>query len=110
MASDTNLEHLAVDTHGCTDFGMATARVVSFDLCPRLKNLRDRLRDRRLHVPRGIAVPDALRSVVDHDVSVRQLEERWDEFLRVCASIDGGWTSAVLSRGSTPARAGSSCT
>jgi len=87
-----NLERLAVDTRGYTDFGMAMARLLGFDLCPRLKNLRDR----RLHIPKGIAVPDSLKSVVDPDVSLRQLERGWDELLRVAASIDDGSTSAVL--------------
>jgi hypothetical protein len=30
---------LAVDTHGYTDFAMALARLLGFDLCPRLKDL-----------------------------------------------------------------------
>jgi len=43
-----NVERLAVDTHGYTDFGMAIGKLLGFDLCPRLSHLRDR----RLHVPR----------------------------------------------------------
>ena len=43
-----NVERLAVDTHGYTDFGMAMGKLLGFDLCPRLSHLRDR----RLHVPR----------------------------------------------------------
>jgi Tn3 transposase DDE domain len=30
------------------------------------------------------------------DVSLRQLDLGWDQLIRVTASIDGGWTSAVL--------------
>ena len=33
---------LAVDTHGYTDFAMLLARLLGFDLCPRLKALKER--------------------------------------------------------------------
>jgi hypothetical protein len=33
---------LAVDTHGYTDFAMTLARLLGFDLCPRLKELKQR--------------------------------------------------------------------
>ena len=45
--SITHLERLAVDTHGYTDFGMAIAKLLNLDLCPRLYSLRDR----HLHLP-----------------------------------------------------------
>ena len=48
------LEKLAVDTHGFTYFAMALAKLLGFDLCPRLADLGDR----KLFVPRGIEVPD----------------------------------------------------
>ena len=64
------VERLAVDTHGYTDFGMAISKLLGCDLCPRLSHLRDR----RLHVPRDIAVPAALHPVVDPDVSLSQVE------------------------------------
>ena len=87
-----NVERLAVDTHGYTDFGMAISMLLGFDLCPRLSHLRDR----RLHIPREVPVPQVLERVVDRDVSLRQLDLGWDQLIRVTASIDGGWTSAVL--------------
>jgi TnpA family transposase len=51
--SSGDLERLAVDTHGFTYFAMAIAKVLSFDLCPRLKGLRRQ----KLHVPAGTAIP-----------------------------------------------------
>jgi hypothetical protein len=68
-----NVERLAVDTHGYTDFGMAIGKLLGFDLCPRLSHLRDR----RLHVPREVSVPAVLASVVEPDVSLRQIEAGW---------------------------------
>jgi TnpA family transposase len=87
-----NVERLAVDTHGYTDVGMAISKLLGFDLCPRLSHLRDR----RLHIPREVFVPAILERVVERDVSLPQLETGWDQLIRVAASIEGGWTSAVL--------------
>jgi len=86
------VERLAVDTHGYTDVGMAIGKLLGLDLWPRLSHLRDR----RLHVPRGLSVPAVLAPVVEPDVSLPQVEAAWDQLIRVAASIEGGWTSAVL--------------
>ena len=85
-------ERLAVDTHGYSDFAMAVAKMLGFDLCPRLKNLRDR----RLHVPRDMNVPPELETITRADVSLKGIEAGWDELVRVVASIQTGWTSAPL--------------
>jgi TnpA family transposase len=86
------IERLAVDTHGYTDFGMAIGKLLGFDLCPRLSHLRDR----RLHVPREMSIPSVLAPVAESDISLTQVEAGWDQLVRVTASIEGGWTSAVL--------------
>jgi TnpA family transposase len=41
-------------------------------------------------------VPAALHPVVDPDVSLSQVEASWDHLIRVTASIEGSWLSAVL--------------
>jgi hypothetical protein len=46
-----HLEKVAVDTHGHSHFGMTLAKVVGFDLTPRLA----RLKTRKLHLPTGFA-------------------------------------------------------
>jgi TnpA family transposase len=51
--SITRLERLTVDNHGYTAFGMAIAKLLNLDLCPRLFSLRDR----HLHLPRRFEVP-----------------------------------------------------
>jgi TnpA family transposase len=88
----TNVERHAVDTQGYTDVGMAISRLPGFDLCRRLSHFWDR----RLHLPCELAVPTVLECVVERDVSWHQLDMGWDQLIRVTASIDGGWTSAVL--------------
>jgi hypothetical protein len=100
--SITRLERLAVDTHGYTDFGMAIAKLLNLDLCPRLYSLRDR----HLHLPRRFEVPAAIVGIVQHDVSLEPIREGWDDLLRLAATIDEGWRSAtdVLERFGSAAR------
>ena len=50
---------LAVDTHGYTDFAIMLARLLGFDLCPRLKELKQR----RLYVLRGTDIPEVIRPI-----------------------------------------------
>jgi len=71
---------------------MAVAKALGFDLCPRLRGLHQR----RLHIPRGIQVPDILKPVVVRDVSKIHINEGWDDFVRVVSSIEEGNVSSVL--------------
>jgi len=90
--ASTELRQLAVDTHGFTDFAMAVSKLLGFDLCPRLKNLKNR----RLHIPPSFEAPGNLRQVVKRDARIQDIEEGWADLVRVVASIDGGWTSGML--------------
>jgi TnpA family transposase len=82
---------LAVDTHGYTDFAMALARLLGFDLCPRLKNLKQR----RLYVPRGTKVPDNIKPICVATADTRAVEAQWDRLIHLTASVHSGHTSAV---------------
>lgn len=82
---------LAVDTHGYTNFAMAIAKLLGFDLCPRLRDFKDR----KLYVPRGTHVPKELEDVVAF-VSLDPVCAGWDGLVRVAASIQMGHTSAPL--------------
>jgi TnpA family transposase len=86
-----DIVRIAVDSHGFTDFGIALAKLLGFDLCPRLKNLRER----RLHLPTGHDIQGALHDVLQADVSLRAIRAGWDELLRLAASILRGEMSAV---------------
>lgn len=86
-----DVAQLAVDTHGYTDFGIAVAKGLKFDLCPVLQHMRDRY----LHVPRGHMVPDEILPVVVGDVDLDGIEAIYDEFVRVVASIKSGRCTAV---------------
>ena len=82
---------LAVDTHGYTDFAMALARLLGFDLCPRLKELKQR----HLFVPRGTKVPDEIKAVCEANVDVALIEKHWDSLVHLAASVMSGHASAV---------------
>jgi TnpA family transposase len=101
--SFTKLERLAVDTHGYSDFALGIAKLLGFDLCPRLSSLRNR----HLHVPRNIDVSDLIEPMVRRDVSLNALNQYWDDLLRTAATIEQGWRSAtdVLERFGSAARA-----
>lgn len=85
------LERLAIDTHGVTHFSMALAKLLGFDLCPRLA----RLTERKLYVFRDTKVPTVLEPIVSRTLSRRSIALGWDGLLRVAASTQGGWCSAV---------------
>jgi transposase-like protein len=59
------IERLAVDTHMFTHFTMAQAKLLGFDLCPRLADLADR----KLDEPRDFAVPAELEAIARPKVS-----------------------------------------
>lgn len=82
---------LAVDTHGYTDFAMALARLLGFDLCPRLKALKDR----HLFLPQGTRIPESLRPICRANVDLTKIEEQWDDIVHLTASVHGGNASAI---------------
>ena len=87
-----DVEFVAVDTHGYTYFAVAVAKILGFDLLPRLRNFKEQ----KLHLPKSIEPPISLRSVAANDVSMDAINDGWDELNRVAASIKSGTTSATL--------------
>ena len=84
------LSLLAVDTHGYTNVGMAVAKGLGFDLCPRLRDLSER----KLFLPRSLEAPEGLDQVLVRDVSLKAIRAGWDEYLRMVASVRSGRISA----------------
>jgi TnpA family transposase len=81
---------------------VALAKLVGFDLCPRLAQISDR----KLYLPRGLDVPASLRPIVREVVSTKAITRGWDPLLRIAASVKTGWCSAayVLDRLGNAAR------
>jgi hypothetical protein len=86
------LSLLAVDTHGYTNGAMAVAKLLGFDLCPRLRDLAER----KLYLPAGFAVPQNIERVTVKRLSRKAIRDGWDELLRVIASIRMGKIGADL--------------
>ncbi|RDK04975.1 hypothetical protein DN412_39625 [Cupriavidus lacunae] len=66
------LSLLAVDTHGYTNPAMAIAKLLGFDLCPRLRDLAER----NLYLPRIFSIPEGLEPATVRRVSLTAIE-RW---------------------------------
>lgn len=86
------LQLLAVDTHGYTNVAMAVAKLLGFDLCPRLRDLSER----KLYLPRKVETPEELERVLKKEVSLTAVTKGWDELLRLVASIRSGRVSASV--------------
>jgi TnpA family transposase len=85
------IDRVAVDTHGFTHFAMALAKLVGFDLCPRLAKLKKR----KLYLPRGLDVPEVLRPCAAETMSRRAIARGWEGLLRLAASVKHGWYPAT---------------
>ena len=91
--TEIDIDRLAVDTHGYTEFAMAIAKLLGFALCPRLA----RLAERRLYLPSNMKnVPESLQRVVIPNISLRQIRAEWDNLVRLTASIETGHTTATV--------------
>ena len=88
---ELEIAQLAVDTHGYTDFAMALAKLLGFDLCPRLKALKNR----HLFVPRGTEIPESLRPICHANIDVSKMAAQWDAIVHLVASVHSSHTSAV---------------
>ena len=85
------ISQLAVDTHGYTDFAMMLARLLGFDLCPRLKELKQR----HLFLPRGMVIPAEIAAVCEASINTDLIEKHWDTLVHLAASVMSGNASAV---------------
>lgn len=84
------IERLAGDTHSCTDVAMGLARLLGFNLCPRLAMLRER----KLYVAADQYVSKNLAPVAVK-IPQRTLQGQWEELLPYGYRHPGGlqsWT------------------
>ena len=81
---------------------MALSHGERFDLCPRLKALKDR----HLFLPRGSKVPEILKPICEASLDFSQVPRYWDPWVHLLASVHSGHTSAisVLARFGSAAR------
>jgi hypothetical protein len=78
--TEVEIDRLAVDTHGYTDFAMALAKLLGFALCPRFAQVAER----KLFIPSGMKeVDEVLDEVVQPVISLRLIKEEWDNLVRL---------------------------
>ena len=78
-------------THGYTDFAMALSRLLGYGLCPQLKELKQR----HLHLPRGMEVPAEIPSVCVANVAPSFFESHWGDLVHLTALVMSCHSSAV---------------
>ena len=84
------------DTGGATDHVFGLCALLGFRFAPRLRDIKDR----RLYVLPGQAVPAVLQPLTGGAVNAGHIEAHWDELLRMATSIRAGTVaaSAMLKR------------
>lgn len=85
-ADRVRLTLLAVDTCGYNNAALALAKLLGFDLCPRLRDLGER----KLSLPSEVTVPESLERVAVRRLSRKAIRAGWDDLLRLAASIRSG--------------------
>ena len=85
------ISRLAVDTHGHTDIAQGIAKLLGFDLCPRLHDMREQW----LHVPKGWPEMPRLEPILKRDIELDAIHAEYDDLARLAASIDEGYGSAT---------------
>lgn len=86
---DLEIAQLAEDTHGYTEFAIALAKLLGFDLCSRLKAPKDR----HLIVPRGTEIPQNFRPICHPDTDVSKIVAQRDAIVHLVACVHSGHKS-----------------
>src|SRR3546814_282694 len=81
---------------------MAIAKLLGFDLCPRLTDVGGR----KLHLPRGIPVPARLEPMTERITVGQTARAGWDDLLKLVTSLKAGYGSAstIIDRHGSAAR------
>jgi len=88
----TSIQRLAVDTHGHTHLGLCLCKLLGFDLCPRLYDMRHQW----LHVPRDWPEVPGLEPILRRDIDLDVIHAELPELLRIAASINDDYGSATF--------------
>ena len=90
--SGLSIDEHAVDTGGVSDHCFGLLPFFGYRFAPRMRDLRDR----RLHLPPGLAIAPLLAHWTDHKnpVDVEHVAAHWEELLRMATSIRSGTVTA----------------
>lgn len=90
--SQLNIREHATDTAGAVDHVFGLCHLLGFRFAPRIRDLNER----RLYALGDLTRFPTLRPLVAGPISVRAVEEHWDETLRLAASIKAGTVTASV--------------
>lgn len=90
--SDLQIEEHYTDTAGFTDHVFALMHLLGFWFAPRIRDLAEK----KLYLPDSKIKYPSLDPLVGSAVNIRQIQNHWDEILRLAASIKSGVVTASL--------------
>jgi len=90
--SQLRIEEHYTDTAGFTDHVFALFHPLGFEFAPRISDLADK----RIYIPGKVGDWPALSPLVGGSLNVRLMEQQFDEFMRLVASIEQGTVTASL--------------
>ncbi len=90
--SDLQIEEHYTDTAGFTDHVFALMHLLGFLFAPRIRDLAEK----KLYLPDSKVKYSSLDPLVGSAVNIRQIQNHWDEILRLAASIKSGVVTASL--------------
>lgn len=90
--TDLNIQEHYTDTAGYTDHVFAMCHLLGFRFAPRIRDLGDK----RLYSIEKTTEYPGLAPLLGGTVNVKQIEQHWDEILRLTSSIRQGTVTASL--------------
>lgn len=90
--TDLNIQEHYTDTAGYTDHVFAMCHLLGFRFAPRIRDLGDK---RLYSIEKATEYP-GLAPLLGGTVNVKQIEQHWDEILRLTSSIRQGTVTASL--------------
>lgn len=90
--SDLEIEEHYTDTAGFTDHVFALCHMLGFKFAPRIRDITDT----KLFALQGIEIPSKLENIMTGTIKTKDIEQNWDDVLRLTTSIKIGTASASL--------------
>ncbi len=90
--SDLKIEEHYTDTAGFTDHVFALCHLLGFKFAPRIRDIADT----KLFALEGVEVPEQFNNIITGSLKIKDMQQNWDDVLRLAASIKIGTASASL--------------
>lgn len=90
--SDLRIAEHYTDTAGFTDHVFALTSLLGFRFAPRIRDLGET----KLYIPSKTRSYDGLKPMIGGTLNIKQIQEHWDDILRLATSIKQGTVTASL--------------